>query len=69
MITPSLTRPGSDASYSKQLQTGLKWHWSLEVDPASPPNQGIADSLDEAKAALVKRYDEIKRGNDGPQRP
>ena len=24
--------------YSKQLQTGLKWHWSLEVDPASPPN-------------------------------
>jgi hypothetical protein len=47
--------------YSQQLQTGLKWHWSLEVDPASPPNQGIADSLDEAKAALAKRHEKLKR--------
>ena len=47
--------------YSQQLQTGLKWHWSLEVDPASPPNRGIADSLDEAKAALAKRYEKVKR--------
>jgi len=47
--------------YSQQLQAGLKWHWSLEVAPASPPNQGIADSLDEAKAALAKRYEKVKR--------
>jgi len=49
--------------YSQQLQAGLKWHWSLEVvAPASPPNQGIADTLEEAKAGLVKRYEEVKRG-------
>jgi hypothetical protein len=48
--------------YSQQLQAGLKWHWSLEVAPASAPNQGIADTLDEAKAALAKRYEEVKRG-------
>jgi hypothetical protein len=49
--------------YSQQLPAGLKWHWSLEVAPASPPNQGIAGTLDEAKAALVKRYEEVKREN------
>jgi len=29
--------------------------------PAPPPYQGKADTLDEAKAALVKRYEEFKR--------
>jgi hypothetical protein len=48
--------------YSQQLQTGLKWHWSLEVAPALPPNQGIADTLEEAKVGLVKRYEEVRRG-------
>jgi len=47
--------------YSQQLQAGFKWHWSLEVAPPSLPNQGIADTLDEAKAALAKRYEEVKR--------
>ena len=28
----------------------------------TPPNQGIADALEEAKAALAKRYEEVKRG-------
>jgi len=27
-----------------------------------PPNQRMADTLDEAKAALKKRYEEMKRG-------
>jgi hypothetical protein len=27
----------------------------------APPNQRTADMLDEAKAALVKRYEEFKR--------
>jgi hypothetical protein len=54
--------------YSQQLQTGLKWHWSLEVAPASPPNQGIAGTLDEAKAALVKHYKGVKRGMGGSVR-
>src|SRR5216684_3951672 len=27
-----------------------------------PPNQGMADTLDEAKAAFAKRYEEVGRG-------
>jgi hypothetical protein len=27
----------------------------------APPNIGMADTLDKAKAALVKRYEEFKR--------
>jgi hypothetical protein len=29
--------------------------------PAPPPNNGVSDTLDQAKAALVKRYEEFKR--------
>ncbi len=47
--------------HSQQLQAGLKWHWSLEIAPASPPNQGIADTLEEAKAALARQYGEVKQ--------
>ena len=48
--------------YSQQLQPGLKWLWSLEIVGSPPhPNQGIADTLDEAKADLAKRYEEVKR--------
>jgi len=54
--------------YSQQLQAGLKWHWSLEMAPTSPPNQGITDTLDEAKAALVKRYKEVKQRMGGSVR-
>jgi hypothetical protein len=45
----------------QQLQAAPKWRWSLEVAPA-PPNQGIADTLDEAKVAFAKRYEKVKRG-------
>jgi len=55
--------------YKERVPAGVKWLWFLQVVEAPLPNKGIADTLDEAKAALVKRYDEIKRGNDGPQRP
>jgi hypothetical protein len=46
--------------YSQQLPAGLKWGWSLEVAPALP-NQGIADTLDEAKVAFANRYEKVKR--------
>jgi hypothetical protein len=39
----------------------FKWLWFLQTGPAPPPNQGMADTLDEAKAALAKRYDEVKK--------
>jgi hypothetical protein len=33
--------------------------------PAPLPNQGIADTLEEAKTALTARHDEIKVQGDG----
>ncbi len=48
--------------YRQQIQRDLKWLWFLQVVSAPPPNQGIADTLDEAKAALAKRYEEVKHG-------
>ena len=48
--------------YKERVPTGVKWLWFLQVEGAPPPNKGIADTLDEAKAALAKRYQEVKRG-------
>jgi hypothetical protein len=34
-----------------------EWLWFLQVVPAQPPNTGMVDTLDEAKAALAARYE------------
>jgi hypothetical protein len=47
--------------YREQVPAGLKWRWFLQTVPAPPPNQGMADTLDEATAALAKRYEQVKR--------
>src|SRR5260370_5506418 len=47
--------------FNQQMAAGPKWVWFLQVAPVSPPNEGVADTLDEAKAALAKRYEEVKR--------
>jgi hypothetical protein len=47
--------------YLERTHSEMKWLWFLQTDPAPPPNQGIADTLDEAKAALAKRYEEVKK--------
>jgi hypothetical protein len=46
-----------------------KWRWFVqqipEADPGRPippPNQGMADSLEEAQVAFKKRYKEVRRG-------
>jgi hypothetical protein len=35
------------------------WRWFLQTAPATPPNQGMADTLDEAKTAFKKRYEQV----------
>jgi len=40
------------------VQGDLKWLWFLQTVPATPPNQGMADSLDEAKA-FKQRYEQV----------
>jgi hypothetical protein len=37
-----------------------KWLWFLQIEPAPPPNSGMADTLEEAKAAFKQRYAEVK---------
>jgi hypothetical protein len=37
-----------------------KWLWFLQTEPAPPPNRGMTDTLEEAKAEFKKRYIEIK---------
>jgi hypothetical protein len=48
--------------YKERVPAGVKWLWFLQVVEAPLPNKGIADTLDEAEAALAKRYEEVKRG-------
>jgi hypothetical protein len=46
--------------YRQQSQGDIKWLWFLQTVPAPPPNQGIADTLEEARAALGARYEQVK---------
>jgi hypothetical protein len=48
--------------YRQQVQGDIKWLWFLQTVPAPLPNQGIADTLEEAKVALAARYEQVKRG-------
>lgn len=47
--------------YRQQINGDLKWLWSLHA-PAPAAKQGIADTLEEAKAALAARYEQVKHG-------
>jgi hypothetical protein len=47
--------------YRQEVQGDIKWLWFLQTVPAPPPNQGIAETLEEAKAALAARYEQVKR--------
>ena len=48
--------------YREPIHGEMKRHWLLQTVPAPPPNSGMADALDEAKAAFAKRYEEVRRG-------
>jgi hypothetical protein len=41
--------------YADRLPSGEKWLWFLHILRATP-NQGIADTLEDAKAALSESY-------------
>jgi hypothetical protein len=47
--------------YTQRIHGEIKWVWCRQVDPA-PPNRGIANTLEEAKAAFKRRYEEVMRG-------
>ncbi len=54
--------------YREMILGKPKWRWFLQQIPEAgpgrpipPPNQGMADSLEEAQAAFKKRYEEVRR--------
>ena len=48
--------------FREPIHGEMKWHWFLQTVPAPASNSGTADTLDDAKAAFAKRYEEVKRG-------
>ena len=50
--------------YRRPVGRDLKWLWFLQTAPAPLPNEGAADTLEEARAALAAPYDQIKRGHE-----
>jgi hypothetical protein len=54
--------------YKETIHGEPRWLWFLQYIPGAilggpirPPNQGMADSLDEAKAAFAMRYAEVRK--------
>jgi hypothetical protein len=52
--------------YRELIHGERKWRWCLQQIPEAgpgrpipPPNQGVADTLDAAKAAFKERYAEV----------
>jgi hypothetical protein len=52
--------------YGERIHGDFKWLWFQQIDPAPPPNHGIADTLDEAKVRSPGVTRRSSRGNDGP---
>ena len=48
--------------YPEQFHGERKWLWFLQVEPAPPPNRGMCDTLEEAKAEFKARYLQVKGG-------
>jgi len=55
--------------YREMILGKPKWRWFVQQIPEAgpgrpipPPNQGMADTLEEAQAAFKKRYEEVRRG-------
>jgi len=44
-----------------------KWRWAINNVPhgLQPPHNGVANTLDDAKAAFKERYQQIKRHHQG----
>jgi hypothetical protein len=46
--------------YRERIQGEWRWLWFLQTEPAPPPNQGVAGTLEEAKAEFKRRYAEVR---------
>jgi hypothetical protein len=46
--------------YPELIHGERKWLWFLQTEPAPPPNTGMADTLEEAKAEFKARYAQVR---------
>jgi hypothetical protein len=46
--------------YKETIHGEPKWRWFLQTAPAPPPNSGMADTLEEAKAGFKRRYAQVR---------
>jgi hypothetical protein len=46
--------------YREPIQGEPRWFWFLQIVPAPPPNHGMADTLEKAKADFKRRYTEVR---------
>jgi hypothetical protein len=46
--------------YKEPIHGEPKWLWFIQTEPAPPPNSGVTDTLEDAKADFKKRYQEVK---------
>jgi len=65
-----------DRIYREMLVGKLKWRWFIHQIPEAgpgrpiqPPNQGMADTLDEAKVAFKDRYGQFRERFGGERPP
>jgi hypothetical protein len=54
--------------YKEILIGEIKWRWFVNTSPfpAPPPHSGFENSIEDAKTAFKKRYEEMKRAGVKP---
>lgn len=46
----------------REVENGVpKWLWSLQIGPTQPASSGVADTLEQARAAVARRWEELKK--------
>jgi hypothetical protein len=45
----------------REVRDGVAvWLWSLQAGPAQPANGGVVDTLEQARAAVSRRWEELR---------
>jgi hypothetical protein len=45
----------------REVHDGVpRWLWSFMIEPAEPANAGVTNTLEQARAAVSRRWEEIK---------
>jgi hypothetical protein len=46
----------------REVQNGVpRWLWSLQAGPGQPANSGVTDTLEQARSAVSRQWEEIRK--------